>query len=640
ERFAQRDAVLKNFCKFYREHSQAFPQFAGEADYERRMQIAYPIHPELFDRLYTDWSVLDKFQRTRGVLRLMACVIHELWEKNDRNTLILPGTIPLDAHSVHFELTQYLENNWAPVIEKDVDGASSTPLQLDRDNPTLGRYSACRRVARAIFMGSAPTASTKQPGIDDRRINLACAQPGESVATFGDAIRRLTDQATHLYVDGSRYWYSTQPSVTRLAQDRAAQQDLDNAWEELKKRLRAEKNRGDFAGLHAVPADTADVPDDMDVRLVILSPEHPHLRQSKDSPALLQAHEILANRGSSPRYYKNMLVFLTADKARMNDLELSLRNFLAWKSIIDDHDKLNLDVFQSNLAQTKLKDANAAVDAQTMEAYVWALVPSHTESGNGIDWEEIRIQGNDALAVRTCRKLKNDEHLITAFSATRLRMELDRYLWKEADHLAIKKLWEYFATYLYLPRLRDKNVLLQAIQEGIGRTDWTDNFAYAEAWDDEKQKYRGLKAGQAGSVLLDEHAVIVKPEAAQRQLDVEAIQMTRDEGPGLPGTSKKDTEAEAGGASSTRDKTLTPEEAARPKRFYGTVTLDPLRIARDAGQIAQEIIQHLTSLQQAKVQITLEIRAEIPDGADEQAVRTVTENCRTLKFRHYGFEKE
>ena len=117
----------------------------------------------MFDRLYNDWSTLDKFQRTRGVLRLMAAVIHSLWERQDSNVLIMPGNVPVDDQLVQFELTRYLEDQWVPVIEKDVDGANSLPLSLDRDNPNLGRYSACRRVARTIYMGSAPTASGGAP---------------------------------------------------------------------------------------------------------------------------------------------------------------------------------------------------------------------------------------------------------------------------------------------------------------------------------------------------------------------------------------------------------------------------------------------------------------------------------------------
>jgi hypothetical protein len=103
--FVQRDAVVKAFMDLYRSQSQEFPGECKESDYERRLKAAYPIHPELFDRLYSDWSTLDKFQRTRGVLRLMAKVIHTLWERNDRSLTILPAHIPMDDPQVQSELT-------------------------------------------------------------------------------------------------------------------------------------------------------------------------------------------------------------------------------------------------------------------------------------------------------------------------------------------------------------------------------------------------------------------------------------------------------------------------------------------------------------------------------------------------------
>ena len=122
-------------------------------------------------RLYDDWSSLDKFQRTRGVLRLMAAVIHALWERQDAGLLILPAMLPIDEPAVQFELTRYLDDPWVPVIEKDVDGAHSLPLSLDRDNPNLGRYSACRRVARTLFLGSAPTLHTANRGLKTGKSN-------------------------------------------------------------------------------------------------------------------------------------------------------------------------------------------------------------------------------------------------------------------------------------------------------------------------------------------------------------------------------------------------------------------------------------------------------------------------------------
>jgi predicted AAA+ superfamily ATPase len=164
--FKDRDVVARAFADLYRTQQAEFPPECRDADYEKRIKAAFPIHPEIFDRLYTDWSTLVKFQRTRGVLRLMAAVIHSLWEKGDKNPLILPANISIDDPRVQFELTRYLSDNWMPVIEKDVDGGNSLPLRLDGELPNLGKFAACRRVARTIYLGSAPltkAASTPFP---------------------------------------------------------------------------------------------------------------------------------------------------------------------------------------------------------------------------------------------------------------------------------------------------------------------------------------------------------------------------------------------------------------------------------------------------------------------------------------------
>ena len=157
DQFVARDAVARAFSEFYGSQQQEFPSECREADYERRIKMAYPIHPELFDRLYNDWSTLDKFQRTRGVLAAHGGGDPFALGTAGQQLLIMPGTVPVDDQMVQFELTRYLEDHWVPVIEKDVDGSNSLPLSLDRENPNLGRYSACRRVSRTIYMGSAPT---------------------------------------------------------------------------------------------------------------------------------------------------------------------------------------------------------------------------------------------------------------------------------------------------------------------------------------------------------------------------------------------------------------------------------------------------------------------------------------------------
>ena len=360
--FKQRDVTARAFADLYRSQQAEFPSECRSADYERRIQAGYPIHPEIFDRLYSDWSALAKFQRTRGVLRLMAAVIHSLWESGDRNPLILPSTIPIDDARVQNELTRYLPDNWTPVIEKDVDGPNSLPLRIDAEVPNLGKLSATRRVARTAYLGSAPTTAAAHRGIDDGRVKLGCVSPGESPALFGDALRRLAAAATYLYQDGARVWYDTQPTVTKLAEDRAAQllRDPDQAAMELERRLRdslpsGRDSGGDFARIHVLPQTSADVPDDWDARLVVLSAEHPYAKE-EGNPAQTAANAILETRGNAPRLFRNTLVFLAADKVRCQDLDEALRSYLAWRSILKDKNELNLDPHQTKQAEVQCQD--------------------------------------------------------------------------------------------------------------------------------------------------------------------------------------------------------------------------------------------------------------------------------------------
>jgi len=644
--FAMRDTVVRAFAELYWGQKQEFPATCCEGEYARRLEAAYPIHPELFDRLYNDWSSLDKFQRTRGVLRLMAAVIHTLWERQDASLLILPATVPIDAASVQSELTRYLDDPWVPVIEKDVDGPHSLPLKLDRENPNLGRYSACRRVARTLYLGSAPTLHTANKGLEDRHIKLGCAQPGEAVATFGDALRRLTDQATHLYVDGRRYWYSTQPSVTRLAQDRAGQLNADNVMEEIKRRLREEaRTRGDFAKVHPCPPSSGDVPDDPEARLVILGPEHPHVAKSVDSAARKEATTILDQRGSSPRENKNMVVFLAADRTRLNDLDQAVRQYMAWKSIVDETVTLNLDPFQSNQAKTKCEQAEDTIQQRIPETYMWLLVPGQgkRDPQAPVDWQEARLQGHDALAMRASKKLKGEELLITDFAGTRLRLELDRIpLWR-GDHVSLKQLAIDFAKYLYLPRLKDANVLLNSVRDGLSLITWQqESFAYADRWDAAQCRYRGLRVGNVGGITFEGESVLVKPDIAAKQMDADKAAQQPPTGAGATATVSADgpstftTAAQPPGAAIPVSTTPAP----KPRRFHGSVQLDPMRVGRDAGKIAEEVIQHLAGLPNSAVDITLEICAETSGGVPDNIVRTVTENCRTLKFKTHGFEEK
>ena len=198
--------------------------------------------------------------------------------------------------------------------------------------------------------------------------------------------------------------------------------------------------------------------------------------------------------------------------------------------------------------------------------------------------------------------------------------------------VAIKQLVEDFARYLYLPRLKDSSVLLGAIREGLGLLTWEkDSFAYADSYDESAGRYRGLRGGQhVSTVDADSPGLLVKSEIARKQIDAETT----------PEPLPVDGPTPFPPGPGPEPLPPIPPEAAKPKRFHGSVELDPTRVGRDAGRIADEVISHLSGLVGANVKVTLEIEAEIPNGAPDNVVRTVTENSRTLKFKNQGFEKE
>ena len=632
--YKQRDVTARAFADLYRTQRQEFPAACREADYERRIQAAFPIHPEIFERLYSDWSALAKFQRTRGVLRLMAAVIHSLWESGDRNSLILPSTLPIDDPRVQNELTRYLPDNWTPVIETDVDGAHSLPLRIDAEVPGLGKLGATRRVARTVYLGSAPTTAAAHRGIEDARIKLGCAAPGESPATFGDALRRLVARATYLYQDGARVWYDTQPTVTKLAEDRAVEllRQPDKVALELERRLKeALRARGDFERIHPLPQNGADVPDDYDARLVVLGAEHPYAKEDQN-PAQEAASKILETRGNAPRLFRNTLVFLAADKVRYQDLDEALRRHLAWQSILAEKVELNLDPHQAKQAEMQRKAADDTVAARLPETYQWVLAPEQATPQAPLEWKAIRLAGAGALAERASKRLCNDELLVLQLGGAILRMHMDAVpLWR-GDSVAVRQLAEDFATYPYLPRLAGPAVLTGAVEAGLASLTWeTDGFALADGYDEERRRYLGLAGGgRTVSVLPESAALLVKPEIARAQLDAEA--------PSL-GAAPAVEDTRQGTEDSTPLPEVPKEVEVALRRFHGAVQLDPARVGRDAGRIAEEVVAHLTGLVGAEVTVTLDIAANLPDGAPEHTVRTVNENSRTLKFDSHGFEE-
>ena len=220
----------------------------------------------------------------------------------------------------------------------------------------------------------------------------------------------------------------------------------------------------------------------------------------------------------------------------------------------------------------------------------------------------------------------------------RLRMELDKIpLWR-GEHVSIRQLIEDFCRYSYLPRLQEPKVLLDAVRGGISLLTWEqDTFAYAESYDEAAGRYCGLRTMESISLSDADPGLVVRPDVARRQMVAEAIPFERPvEGVGIADIPRPGEAPSTPGA----EPSIPPAQPTKAKRYHGSVRLDATRVGRDASQIADEVIAHLSGLLGADVKLTLEIEASIPDGTPEHVIRIVIENSRTLKFDDSGFENE
>jgi hypothetical protein len=234
-----------------------------------------------------------------------------------------------------------------------------------------------------------------------------------------------------------------------------------------------------------------------------------------------------------------------------------------------------------------------------------------------------------------------EEMLLPKVGGVRLRMTLDHYLWAERDHVTVGGLCEWLPRYLYLPRVKDRDTILEAVRDGASVLIADDTFATAEDYDDASGRYLGLRIGGGSPSSIDNRTCLVKPDVARRQQAEDEKQ--------YPPVSPGDGSIEDGNQPSDEavispggDTTLPPEppQPAKPTAFVASVKLDGARVGRDAGKIADEVVSHLSALPGAEVEVTMEIHIRVPEGVDDDVIRAVSENANVLGFNHASFEKD
>jgi len=648
---ATREAVCRAFAQTYVAEGAKLPGETQESRYYERLVQAYPIHPEVFDRLYEDWTTLEGFQRTRGVLKLMAKVIYRLWKDNNADLMILPGSLPLYDGNTRNELTYYLAPGWDAVLEKDIDGDRAETTELENKEPRFGSLNAARRVARTLFLGSAPAAAGAKPGIrglDRARVLLGCLQPGQTSSTYTDVLGRLADRLHYLNSSGdksqdaTRFWFDTRANLRREMEDRKGrfndQNEVRGKLAEVLRKLAG--SGGGFYGVH-VFTPHADVPDDGALRLTFLPPE----KYFTKADARLAADEVLEfvrSNGPKPRYRGNRLIFIAPDQGSLARLRDCIRTALAWASITDDvkDGRLNIDRLQEQQAKKEQLTADEVLPRVARECYKWLLCPMKaqpTDIQSTVEFFPLNPGGN-AYASEIERVCTENELIITTWSPVHLRAKLRELYWKtDRPAAGAMAFWEDTQRYLYLPRLKNRDVLAQAIVKGAGTKDF-----FATAYAQNGDTFEGFKFGDT-NVQLDDTLLLISPEAAQAYAIALAAKTAATPTPSAATSSTGGSPLPlplGTGSPAPAVTGPTPGVTVQPKAkaFYGSAEVNASTAKMRMVQIAEEIIAVLASDPNATVKISVEISAEYAHGASDQIKRAVAENATNLNFKTKTWE--
>jgi hypothetical protein len=395
-----------------------------------------------------------------------------------------------------------------------------------------------------------------------------------------------------------------------------------------------ERHKGTgFLRVHGAPDDPLGIDDAYEAALVLLPPSAWQRGRDQDTPAMKLAVDIVEHKGPGQRRNRNRLAFLAVDQAALEDIQNVVRKKLAWASILRDaRGILQLPPAQEDDAKKKLAEQEAAALNALRRGWKHLLLPQETQpaspnAARGFDLEPVALtnRGSDLmpLAQFAWKKCEDDGLIVARLGV--LDNDLGKVWQPTQARVAVRQLRDWFAQFPYLSKLRDPQVLARAISEALARGADA-KYAVADRFDEPKGEYVGLKLGRLVEVDLNSDMVLVRRDVAEAQLVKQS--------PQPPPPERGD-----------KDKTVTPPPpdrpvAARPRRFYAKITLDPNRPTPQVSNIAQSILSELDRARGTTITLTLDIDAETADGFSEDIESVVRDNAASLRITDFGFEGE
>ncbi len=493
---AEAQSTADNYWEMYRRLGDDVPREIREPAYRNKMRKAYPFHPELIDILFERWSTFPTFQRTRGVLRLLAEIIADLYKREHPAPLIQPSHINLAEPAIRREFLKHIGNEFEGVIAADIAGTNAKAPKIDREmGSEYARFGIASGLATAIFFGSFSGSEKKGMGV--QRLRLALLREGIPPAVVGDALKRLEDELWFLHEENSIYFFSTQVTLNRVIVEKEEAVKDDQITEETRTRL--EKAAGTELRVTLWPQVSQDVPDTRELKLAILSPDQ--TRQSSGTTPFVE--ELLKKCGTPFRTYQNTFLVLAPDSGEASTLRQQVKRLLALRSICNNPSLMRqLTDKDKKTLESKLKDADSVIPFLILATYRH-LVKAGEEGG--IEWLDLglpTVGEKGSLARRVREYLKNQEALLDKIPARRV---LQKTLRDDEPEKPLGEILDAFLKYPQLPMLENEQVLHKAIVQGVHDREFGvrvgDRVYYGES---------------VPLSVLDYGAVLVRKEIAER----------------------------------------------------------------------------------------------------------------------------
>ena len=452
-----RKQVAQGYFDLYQGLGTDVPSEARDIEYRDRIQRAYPFHPELIDVLYERWGSYPTFQRTRGVLRLLAEVVSDLYGKKTVSPLIHSSLINLENQSTRREFVKHIGNEYDSVIAADISGKNAKSPKIDKEmGSEYEKYGIAKGIATSVFINSFSAGASKETTLP--RIRVSLLREGIPATIVGDAVAKLEEELWYFHSERKQYAFRNQPNLNRVILDREEPIAEERIEQELKTHV--QDNSGKALEVYLWPENPSDVPDNKNLKLVILSPSLPY---DSDKGKKLVG-EFFEKAGVGFRVYKNTLFILLLDGNNYVSMSKSLRRLLALTEIQKDKSLLETLTKQSQEEiKKKSKEAEKEIPFRILTGYRYLAFLGK----DGISWKDMGIPtigSEQSISERVKQYLRDQEKLLTRITPKYL---LDRTFGKEENGKPIREIYELHLKTPGMPLLETDKVLLDAVSEGV-----------------------------------------------------------------------------------------------------------------------------------------------------------------------------